>query len=68
MASPVNDFSSRIQRATAIEELQAIHSEIVGARLPERNYTQLYYDLVRQRLLIIRQVREKALNESKGVR
>ena len=66
MAIAVGDFSLRIQQTATISELEAIHSEITAARLPERNYTQLYYELVAQRLLIIRRVREKALEELKA--
>ena len=66
MSSPRDYFRSKIQLTATIAELEAIHSRITAARLSERDYTQLYYDLVAQRLHIIRRAREKALAELKA--
>ena len=66
MASRVDDFRSRVQQTATIGDLEAVHSDITAARISERDYTQLYYDLVAQRLLIIRRVREKALADLKA--
>ena len=66
MVSPVDYFRSKVQLTVTIAELEAIHSDITAARLSERDYTQIYYDLVAQRLHIIRRVREKAVADLKA--
>lgn len=65
MVGRVGYFRSKVEQTATIGELAVIHSDITIARLSESDYTQLYYDLVAQRLRIIKRLREKALAELK---
>ena len=63
MSDAVASFRKRIENTTTIQDLQAVQSEITAARLPERQYSELYYGLISRRLELLRLERERTLRE-----